>query len=97
MDNNDQFTPLHQATWSGHADMARVLLEAGANVNVRDGENHTALHLAALTGHTGVAGVLLDAEADVDVTDSSSSGHPARQYRLGQAFTRSWTDRPSYS
>jgi hypothetical protein len=40
------WTPLHWATMAGHADVVRLLLEAGADPSIRDGRGRTALQLA---------------------------------------------------
>jgi ankyrin repeat protein len=58
-------TPLLDAAWSGNADMARVLLQHGADVNAAHREaGSTALEYAVLTGHTAVVKLLLAAGAD---------------------------------
>ena len=43
-------TALHRAVWSGFAEGARMLLDAGANPNYLDGEGKTALYLATAGG-----------------------------------------------
>ena len=48
------WTALHEACNHGWVDVARQLLNAGANVNVRGLENDTPLHDAAINGHTKV-------------------------------------------
>ena len=65
-------TPLHFATWEGHLDVVKVLLENGARVNVtnRDGP-HTPLHVAATFGREAIARSLLDAGADVNARDGN--------------------------
>ena len=35
-------TPLHLVAWDGNTDMARALVEAGADVNARDNKGTTA-------------------------------------------------------
>jgi len=57
-------TGLHQAV--GHSDAVRLLLEHGADPNLRDtGDNASALHFAAANGHLESVRMLLDAGADV--------------------------------
>jgi ankyrin repeat protein len=70
-------TPLHLAvfsTWavtaSGRADVVRLLLEHGANVNSRDREGETALHYAARTKEWGVVRSLVLAGADTQATNA---------------------------
>lgn len=38
--------PLHVAAVKGHSDIIRVLLDAGANVNVADSDGDVAIHYA---------------------------------------------------
>src|SRR4051812_2693640 len=55
-------TPLHDAAWSGDAQMVHFLLVHGANVNIRHSEaGSTPLHYAILTGRPAVVKELLDA------------------------------------
>eukprot|EP00938_MAST-03A_sp_MAST-3A-sp1_P003793 g3793.t1 len=48
----------------GHVDVAKVLLENGADVNAVAKNKFTALHLTAMKGHVDVAKVLLQNGAD---------------------------------
>ncbi|NLT25033.1 MAG: ankyrin repeat domain-containing protein [Syntrophorhabdus sp.] len=66
----DGHTPLHWACGQGHIALARLLLEHGADVNVREGRNNrTGLHLACLEGHTDTARLLLEHRAEVNARD----------------------------
>lgn len=60
------YSPLHYAAYFGHAEVARFLLEAGAEVAPvsMDPLRNTPLHAAASSGHAEVAEVLLDGGAD---------------------------------
>ena len=58
------FTPLLFAVRAGHIDAARVLLEAGANVNDMVGDGASALLLAVINAHYELANVLLEQGAD---------------------------------
>jgi len=70
--------PLAMAAWCGHADVARVLLEAGAEVDARDRFGATALHEAADDGEVEVMAVLVEYGADVNAM-SRTCGTPLHQ------------------
>jgi ankyrin repeat protein len=64
--NVDGFRPLQLAAFFGHAQVVRVLLDAGASVEARstNGMALQALHSAAASGHIGIVSMLLEAGAD---------------------------------
>jgi ankyrin repeat protein len=65
----DGFTPLHLASFFGHEDAARLLLEHGADANVvarHETIQVAPLHSAAAGGHAGIVRLLLDAGADAN-------------------------------
>jgi hypothetical protein len=53
--------------------VARMLLDAGANVNQQSTGGRTPLHLAAIDGNTEVARMLLDAGADQSIVDNEGN------------------------
>jgi hypothetical protein len=60
-------TCLHYASWEGDCDIARILIESGANVNAREGsygDGKTPLHRAAESGHADMVELLLIHGAD---------------------------------
>ncbi|EEC02588.1 oxysterol-binding protein 1A, putative [Ixodes scapularis] len=59
------WTPLHLASYFGHFDVAEILLEHGAYVDVVNREGDTPLHKAAYTGREGLVMLLLKYNADV--------------------------------
>lgn len=61
--DNAGWTALHEASCNGHPDIARELLDAGADVNMPNHENVTALHEAVLYRHVGVVEVRRALEA----------------------------------
>jgi ankyrin repeat protein len=63
--NEDMF----EAVRHGQAGGLRAALEAGADVDAKDGNGDTALILAANDGDAECVGVLLAAGADVDAKD----------------------------
>ena len=64
---------LHKAVRAGDADRVRELLDAGADVNVRNSSKQrlqwTSLHYAAYYGHREIAEILISREADLDAED----------------------------
>ena len=54
--------PLHLASDRGHCDVASVLIEKGAPLDVADQAGSTPAHLAAERGHEGVLRVLGETE-----------------------------------
>src|SRR5436190_8821436 len=66
---SDGMTALHYAAALGDAQMAEMLLYAGANPKAKTRINeYTPLHLASESGSAAVAKVLLNAGADVNAT-----------------------------
>ena len=63
-------TPLTLAAREGNVEMARVLVNAGADVNVTAGDGKTALALAIFNGNYDVASFLVDSKADVNQADA---------------------------
>ena len=64
----DGVTALWAASKEGHAKVVKLLLEKGADVNVKDTTNdETALWIASKEGHEEVVKLLLAAKADVNV------------------------------
>jgi len=59
-----RLTALHRAAGNGHADIVELLLEKGADVNIRNEGGSTPLHWAARNGHTKVMKILLENGAD---------------------------------
>ena len=58
---------LHHAANHGQHYAATLLLDHGAEVNLKDNNGWTPLHHAAWKGHTDVATLLIDRGADVNV------------------------------
>ncbi|XP_037803939.1 ankyrin-1-like [Penaeus monodon] len=74
-------TPLHLASWGGHAEVIEVLLQKGANGNARTDEGMTAIHLASMGGHVSSMEALAPTCDILSVTrDGKSALHLAAEY-----------------
>ncbi len=73
----DGMTALHWAARNGHAEMARLLLDAGANVSAgtRIGR-YTPLHVAARAGHHEVVAAVLERGADPNARATTTGASP---------------------
>ena len=65
--------PLRPAAAKRDAEVEKVLLDKGMDVNARDENGNTPLHLAAWKGHTARARALLDKGADVGAESKNGS------------------------
>uniref|UniRef100_A0A3P8SGU6 Ankyrin repeat and MYND domain containing 2 n=1 Tax=Amphiprion percula TaxID=161767 RepID=A0A3P8SGU6_AMPPE len=64
-------TPLMHAAYNGKADICRLLLQHGADVNCNQHEyGYTALMFAGLSGKTDITSMILDAGAETDLVNS---------------------------
>ena len=68
-DTTTEDFPLHTAAIHGQLEIARMLLDAGAEVDALDSDASTPLHDAALRGHAEVVALLLERGADVHRRD----------------------------
>jgi len=59
-----EMVALHWACERGHVDIARTLLDAGTDTNIKDFRGNTALHHAAASGSAEVVRLLLERGAD---------------------------------
>jgi ankyrin repeat protein len=87
---NDGTSPLHSASAGGHAEVATVLLKAGAEVNANDNGGRTPLHAAATGGRADVVTVLLKAGAEVNARagDGTTPLHYATTAEVASALLR---------
>jgi uncharacterized protein len=67
--DSDGRTPLIQAATDNRLELAKLLLESGANVDAQDRLGKSALHYAAQEYHCEMARLLLASGASVDVQD----------------------------
>ncbi|HJT86224.1 MAG TPA: ankyrin repeat domain-containing protein [Bryobacteraceae bacterium] len=68
--SSGSLTPLMFAAREGDVESARLLVAAGADVNVRDGDGKNALSLAIFNGNYEVASFVVDHHADVNQPDA---------------------------
>lgn len=70
--DKDGSTPLHCAVWKGHEEVVAFLVQAGADVNAHNENDHwgtTPLHAAAHANQAAIAQVLIDFGADLNAKD----------------------------
>jgi len=67
--DGDGFSPLHAACLRQSVNTARLLVEAGFQVDTRNKYKQTALHLAARNGQIEMIEFLLDLNANIDAKD----------------------------
>ena len=63
------YTPIHEAVSGRRADILRVLLAYGGNVDVLSNGRYTPVQIAASIGDVECIKVLLEFDADLSVTD----------------------------
>lgn len=73
MESSGGSSPLITAATFGKTEVARVLIDAGADVNFKNKEGSTALHAAAFFCNTGIVEILLDNGADINIRNKAGS------------------------
>jgi ankyrin repeat protein len=66
--DKDGSTPLHCASWKGHVQVVKLLLDAGADINAKSQNDHygdTPLHAASHGNQKDVVKVLIERGADL--------------------------------
>jgi ankyrin repeat protein len=71
---SDGDTALHVAADKGHIEVARALLQAGANARKSNDQGQTPLHKASGEGHIEIVRALLEAGAGADVRKRDDEG-----------------------
>src|SRR5690349_21154048 len=65
-----------QGPWAGGIEVAKVLVDAGADVNRQCEHGRTALHMAAAWGHLDLVTFLLEKSADPNIRDEEKMTPP---------------------
>ena len=91
MDVEDKYgkTALHVAAEKGHAAVARLLVEKGANVGAKDKDGRTALHQAAEWGHGTAVPLLLGEKGEPTSRRRTTMGRRRCAGRCGTG-TKPW-------
>ena len=70
---NGGWCALGIAAWHGHVDMMRIVLRAGAPINMATGHGETPLYLAAQHGQMEAVKLLLESRADTGLANSKGA------------------------
>ena len=66
------FSPLVLSTYLGFGDIAKALIDAGADVNLQDKVGNTALMGVCFKGNIAMIEMLLDAGADINILNQNN-------------------------
>lgn len=82
--DEDGYTPLHRASYSGHMLTVSFLLDRGADLHARTVDGWTPLHSASRWGHAAIASCLLRRGSEVNAMTNGqltplqlAAGNPA--------------------
>ena len=59
------------STWDNNPEIARMLIDAGADLNIQDEDGETALHVCAEWNSLEILRMLIDAGADKTIPNNS--------------------------
>ncbi|WP_265025524.1 ankyrin repeat domain-containing protein [Wolbachia endosymbiont (group A) of Bibio marci] len=72
-DSPKEFTLLHFAVNFGDINVTKLLLEEGADIDIKDQNKNTSLHLAASNGHTDTVKLLMEKGSDLSVVNKEGN------------------------
>ena len=84
----DGSTPLHFASWKGHAELVDVFMDAGADIQAHNSNDHwgtTPLHAAAHGNQPKATAALIRRGADVNAVKANGSGTPLEETKIHNA------------
>ncbi|XP_059820611.1 ankyrin repeat domain-containing protein 49 [Hypanus sabinus] len=84
--DDDHYTPLHRAAYSGHIEIVRKLIAQGADVHARTIDGWTPLHSACKWNNAEIASFLLQHDADVNA--QTNGLHTALHLASGSKDTK---------
>lgn len=79
------WTPLIHAAMGNQIEIAKLLIEAGANVNARTQDGSTPLMAAAVMGHASMTRILLDEGADPTLRNQNGADARVKAEEYGHA------------
>ena len=79
-----RWRPLHAAAQAGYTEMAKLMVECGAEINALTDVNNTALQLAAGDGHTEIVKMLIGLGANVMIPTEAGLNGTALHYAAGK-------------
>ena len=69
LSDEDGISPLYIASYQGHNDVVRVLLEAGADPNQLGKDSTSPLYIASQEGYANIVEMLAERGADINASD----------------------------
>ncbi|XP_078258845.1 ankyrin repeat domain-containing protein 49 [Rhinoraja longicauda] len=84
--DDDHYTPLHRAAYSGHIEVVRKLITQGADVHARTIDGWTPLHSACKWNNAEIASFLLQNNADINA--QTNGLHTALHLASGSKDTK---------
>ena len=86
--DQDGFTALHWAAWSGMPHSVAMLVKAGLDINEKEANGYTPLMLAAMRGDDAVVKVLLQLGADTAAVNAESKTAAQLAEEKGAAYDK---------